>query len=170
MIYTALGHTEATYTDAAFLGHLKGGMEVAAGVLADADCGRRTPDASPTRVPVGSVEIGEAVQFTSGATDADGDTLTYAWDFGDGGTSTAANPTHTFGASGTYAVKLTVNDGRFSKTVTIPTTVHANSTETPGDVGANVDLILALSISAPANFATFVPGVSNDYNTSVTAQ
>ena len=34
MFYTALGHTEATYTDPVFLGHLKGGMEIAAGVIA----------------------------------------------------------------------------------------------------------------------------------------
>ena len=68
-------------------------MEVAAGVIADADCGQRAPTASATRVPTGDVKTGAPVQFNSAATDADGDTLTYAWDFGDGGTSTVANPT-----------------------------------------------------------------------------
>lgn len=33
-------------------------------------------------------------------------TATYAWDFGDGGTSTATSPSHTFAQSGNYAVRL----------------------------------------------------------------
>ncbi|HRN78869.1 MAG TPA: PKD domain-containing protein [Ferruginibacter sp.] len=54
------------------------------------------------------------VNFTNSSTIADGQTLTYAWDFDDpnatGGnpnTSTAQNPSHNFG-EGTYDVKLTV--------------------------------------------------------------
>lgn len=42
--------------------------------------------------------------------DPDGDPLTYAWDFGDGGTSSAANPSHTYGAAGSYQVELRVTD------------------------------------------------------------
>lgn len=36
---------------------------------------------------------------------------TYAWDFGDGNTSTAVHPVHIYGATGTYNVCLTVSDG-----------------------------------------------------------
>lgn len=36
--------------------------------------------------------------------------LTYAWDFGDGNTSTMENPTHTYTADGTYTAMLTVTD------------------------------------------------------------
>lgn len=36
--------------------------------------------------------------------------FTYAWDFGDGTTSAAASPTHTYTATGTYDVALTVTD------------------------------------------------------------
>ncbi len=36
--------------------------------------------------------------------------FTYAWDFGDGGTSTLPNPTHTYSSTGTYTIKLTVTD------------------------------------------------------------
>jgi cytochrome c len=169
MFYTALGHTEATYTDANFLSHLKGGMEMAAGVLADADCGLRAPTVNATRTPADSVKTGEAIAFNSGASDLDGDTLTYAWDFGDGTSSTTANPTHAFSTVGDYAVKLTVSDGRFTKTATLPVTVHAESTDTPTDVSANVDLVLALSLSGPATFSSFTPGVANDYSTTVTA-
>jgi alpha-tubulin suppressor-like RCC1 family protein/PKD repeat protein len=37
--------------------------------------------------------------------------VTYQWDFGDGGTSTASNPSHTFSTAGTFPVTLTVHDG-----------------------------------------------------------
>jgi PKD repeat protein len=36
--------------------------------------------------------------------------LTYAWDFGDGGTSTALTPTHTYTAAGQFNVSFTVTD------------------------------------------------------------
>ena len=52
------------------------------------------------------------VQFSSaGTSDPDGDPLTYSWTFGDGGTSTEANPVHTYQTSGRYAAMLTVSDG-----------------------------------------------------------
>jgi PKD repeat protein len=34
--------------------------------------------------------------------------LSYRWDFGDGGSSTSENPTHSYRKAGTYNVKLTV--------------------------------------------------------------
>lgn len=66
-----------------------------------------------------SVEIVEYVAPTAGFTDvvAVGNVAftntstngaTYAWDFGDGSTSTQQNPTHTYAANGTYTVCLTV--------------------------------------------------------------
>ncbi|MFF9867310.1 ThuA domain-containing protein [Streptomyces sp. NPDC013953] len=52
------------------------------------------------------------VAFSSaGTTDADGDTLTYSWDFGDGSApSTAAHPTHTYRRNGTYTATVTAED------------------------------------------------------------
>ncbi|MFK0024436.1 PQQ-dependent sugar dehydrogenase [Streptomyces sp. NPDC090798] len=51
------------------------------------------------------------VKFSSaGSSDADGDALTYSWDFGDGGTSTAANPSHTYKTNGTYTATVTAKD------------------------------------------------------------
>ena len=38
-------------------------------------------------------------------------TLTYSWEFGDGGKSTATNPTNDYTAFGSYSVKLVVTDG-----------------------------------------------------------
>ncbi|MFI2346028.1 ThuA domain-containing protein [Streptomyces sp. NPDC019443] len=51
------------------------------------------------------------VAFSSaGTTDGDGDALTYAWDFGDGGRSTEANPTYTYKKNGTYTATVTAKD------------------------------------------------------------
>jgi len=49
------------------------------------------------------------VTFTDKSTD-DGTIVTRSWDFGDGGTSTLQNPSHTYGSAGTYNVTLTVTD------------------------------------------------------------
>ncbi|UUN30255.1 ThuA domain-containing protein [Streptomyces sp. FIT100] len=60
----------------------------------------KTSGTAPLRVALSS----------AGTTDADGDALTYSWDFGDGGTSTAANPTHTYRKNGTYTATVTAKD------------------------------------------------------------
>ena len=46
------------------------------------------------------------IEFTNTSTYA----VSYSWDFGDGNTSNSANPTHTYAASNTYTVKLTVTN------------------------------------------------------------
>jgi glucose/arabinose dehydrogenase/type 1 glutamine amidotransferase len=70
---------------------------------------------SPVAVAAASKTSGKAplkATFSSAGTeDADGDPLTYAWDFGDGGTSTEANPAYTYKKNGTYSATLTVSDG-----------------------------------------------------------
>lgn len=53
---------------------------------------------------------GAPVTFTSASRDLEGDDLAYAWDFGDGATSTAPVVTHVFAAEGTYKVALVVTD------------------------------------------------------------
>ncbi len=50
------------------------------------------------------------VEFTNTSTDPDGTIVSNEWDFGDGNTSTVQHPTHTYAASGTYMVTLTVTD------------------------------------------------------------
>ena len=47
---------------------------------------------------------------SAGSSDPEGGALTYSWNFGDGTTSTAANPTKTYTANGTYTATLTVRD------------------------------------------------------------
>lgn len=50
---------------------------------------------------------GSGVVFSNQST---GPNLTYAWDFGDGQTSTVATPAHVYTATGTYTVKLRITD------------------------------------------------------------
>ncbi|MGI9190664.1 MAG: PKD domain-containing protein [Chitinophagaceae bacterium] len=49
------------------------------------------------------------VQYTSTGTCTGCSTVTYAWNFGDGGTSSLPNPTHTYAANGNYNVCLTLS-------------------------------------------------------------
>ncbi|WKN29559.1 PKD domain-containing protein [Porifericola rhodea] len=51
--------------------------------------------------------VNNSVQFTNLSSAG----MQYAWDFGDGTTSTAANPTKTYSSTGKYTVSLTVTDG-----------------------------------------------------------
>lgn len=71
------------------------------------------------------VAHGLAVTFTDQSLDPAGVIATWKWDFGDGGTSTAQNPVHTYSAVGTYTVSETVVDGtnHESGTVTKPVSV-----------------------------------------------
>ncbi len=58
-----------------------------------------------------SATIGSAVQFSSaGSLDPDGSITAYSWNFGDGNSSTEANPAHTYAKVGNYTVTLTVTD------------------------------------------------------------
>ena len=69
-----------------------------------------------------------AVSFSSaGSSDPDGfpSALTYRWDFGDGATSTLANPSHTY-ALGQYSAVLEVSDG-LATTTAPPITITAGS-------------------------------------------
>jgi glucose/arabinose dehydrogenase len=72
-----------------------------------------------------------SVNFSSaGSSDPEGQSLTYSWDFGDGTTSTAANPSHTYNVAGPYTVRLTVSDG-VNSTISTPISIEVGSPPTP---------------------------------------
>jgi len=85
--------------------------------------------------------------FTDASSDADGTIVSRSWNFGDGQTSTATNPSHSYAAGGTYTVTLTVtdNDGKAdsaSQTINVSTgggdntpPVISNVTSTKGSGG-----------------------------------
>ncbi len=73
-----------------------------------------------------------SVSFASTVTGGLGP-YTYAWTFGDGGTSSSANPSYTYQSAGTYTVTLVVTDSQSNqKSATATVTVT-----TPG-IGAGV--------------------------------
>jgi gliding motility-associated-like protein len=65
------------------------------------------------------------VQFTDSSFISSGSVVAWDWDFGDGGSSTAQNPMHTYTVSGSYPVTLSVtSDSGCVNTVTINNAVN----------------------------------------------
>jgi len=88
---------------------------------------------SPTNAPpvadFTSGCAGLACSFTDRSSDADGTLASWSWNFADGGTSTARNPTHTFAGAGTYPVALRVTDNAgASQTKSVSLVVSATAT------------------------------------------
>ena len=68
------------------------------------------------------------VNFSSaGSSDPEGQAAdAISWNFGDGTTSTEANPTHTYAVAGPYQARLTVSDG-VNSTLSTPLTISAGN-------------------------------------------
>ncbi|MFO1098478.1 MAG: Ig-like domain-containing protein [Xanthobacteraceae bacterium] len=82
-----------------------------------------------------------SVSFSSaGSFDPEGLPLTYLWNFGNGDTTTEANPTYVYGAAGLYEARLIVSDG-VNSTLSIPISITAGNrpvvalVTTPSDGG-----------------------------------
>jgi len=76
--------------------------------------------------------IGGWVQFDgTSSSDPDGSIASYAWNFGDGGTSTDSVAWHPFSAAGTYVVTLTVTDDDGATDSTTHTIVVGTANQAP---------------------------------------
>lgn len=73
-----------------------------------------------------AVAAGHAFTVT-GASDPGGKTLTFTWDFGDGGTATGLSVTHAFATAGTFTVKVKVSNGSKSAEATATVTTRSLS-------------------------------------------
>jgi aqualysin 1 len=85
------------------------------------------PPTSPPVVAVNGPYLaneGATIAFSSAGSSAPaGYPLTYQWSFGDGGSSTLANPARSYADNRTYTVTLTVTAGGLSSTATTTATV-----------------------------------------------
>lgn len=79
------------------------------------------------------------VTFTDNSTDPDGTIVIWDWEFGDGNGSAEQNTSHTYAASGTYAVTLTVTDNEgATNNVVKSVTVSDGSSTGISDLAASV--------------------------------
>lgn len=118
---------------------------------------------APSANPTSNAPQPEAspVSFTANASDPAGpnDPLTYSWAFGDGGTSTQENPTHTYGDNGTYNVQLTVSDGDGGVTTK---TIQVTITNVPPSVDAGPDKTASEGQSVSFSGSATDPAGPND--------
>lgn len=99
-----------------------------------APAGESQPPEEPPETPelaaaFTAAVTGLQVQCTDGSA---GGPASWSWSFGDGATSTARNPSHTYGKAGTYTIALTVRDDAgaadsASRTVTVGTAPQSAS-------------------------------------------
>lgn len=129
---------------------------------------------NPVAIPSFTSSLnGLTATFTNSSSNA----TSYAWDFGDGGTSTAANPVHTYLTDGTYTVTMTASNSCGDVSVTQSVTI--TSAPTAG-FSANVTtgcnpLTVQFSNQSSNNATSFqwsfpggTPGSSTDENPTVT--
>ncbi|MFU8887754.1 MAG: S8 family serine peptidase [Trueperaceae bacterium] len=108
-------------------------------------CGPTGPT-GPNRDPVASFTTsysGTEVTFDAGnSSDPDGDTLAYAWDFGDGTVASGAVAVHRYTVPGTFVAQLTVSDGRGgvdATTATLPV----------GEVAGDLEIVGGAPLGGP---------------------
>jgi PKD repeat protein len=94
-----------------------------------------TPPSPPTADFSASPTSGGAPLDVTFSDQSSGDPTGWSWDFGDGASSTAQNPLHTYSSPGSYTVSLTVTNPGGSDTATKPDHVVAVAVD-PVLVGA----------------------------------
>ena len=99
--------------------------------------------------PIAACAVPVTVSFTSISTGA----VSYSWDFGDGGTSSIQNPTHTFTTQGVFSVRLTVTSASGCKAV-------INKSNLISITNPNIVSISGLPINGCAPYSNnFVPSI-----------
>jgi len=106
-------------------------------------------------------EASDEISFVDSSIDSDGAVISWYWEFGDGYTSTARNPTHQYSVNGTYNIRLTVtdNDGatdtmEFSLFVNATYNLPVANTGADKTVASSESILFdgSLSTASPASF------------------
>lgn len=108
-----------------------------------------------------SATTGQNVRFVDQSTDADDAVVGWAWDFGDGSTSTERNPVHVFTDAGPRVVTLTVTDARgenasFSRVLVLQDALRFDFSIEPRAPGITDDVVLR--VRAHWDNGTAAPG------------
>jgi DNA/RNA endonuclease G (NUC1)/polyhydroxyalkanoate synthesis regulator phasin len=112
------------------------------------------PPIATVNGPFASSEGGAAVSMSAaGSLDPNGNIVSYAWNFGDGTTTTGQDVTHTYSQDGAYTVTLVVTDND-GLTDTITTTASiANVAPAIGDFAGASGLLPGEVYAAAGSFA-----------------
>ena len=108
---------------------------------------RNHPPVASAGGPYSGTRLAAIALNGSASSDPDGDALSYAWSFGDGGTGVGIAPTHHYATVGDFTVTLTVNDG----------TVDSAPVSTLVQI---LNLPPTVALTAPANNAQFAAPAS----------
>lgn len=122
------------------------------------------PANQPPTASFSFMTVGLTASFMDGSSDSDGTIVSRLWNFGDGATSTATNPSRNYATAGTYEVSLAVTDNHgATHTKMVPVTVVANGCG--GTVLCNGGAVTGLAAAAGTTTAVYtleVPaGASN---------
>jgi len=103
-----------------------GAAAAGAGVwLAVRDTNKPPTVGSVSASPSVGLASATSISFTAqGASDPDGDSLSYSWDFGDGSTGSGQSTTHVYADMGNYSATVTVSDGEESVTASGNVTIR----------------------------------------------
>lgn len=99
---------------------------------------------------------GDTVRVTNNSTDAN----SYAWDWGDGRTSSGTNPTHVYQTGGNFTIRLRAERTNSSGVVCYDTAVQFITVLVKPDV--RVQSNIAIPNCAPFTFTASAPGIINE--------
>ncbi|MBN2370627.1 MAG: PEGA domain-containing protein [Vicinamibacteria bacterium] len=122
----------------------------------------KPPTAGSVEVdPAVALMAATAVKFSAaGASDPDGDALTYTWDFGDGSSGSGETATHVYAAEGAYQVIVTVSDGKKDVTATGSVTVKSLTGVWRGSIAFVLPMTMNLrQTGASVSGTLLVPGI-----------
>ncbi len=106
-----------------------------------------------------------AVRLSGSGSDADGDKLTYTWNFGDGTSAEGASVTHVYTTGGNYRATLTVDDGSGSVCSMASDSVNVSLSKGPrAYAGNDVKTCVGSQVSFDGTGSVVESGQSADYS------